>query len=120
MSMWPNFQLGFLSSRGLHCWLINEPYGLSFNKVGWLGLGLLQGTHCIVSVDSPLSGLRIERRFFFLLDSLFFEESFVKVSDFFLNRLDQLGTGSIGPARQPRLINMLYCFGRFSLIRGRN
>ena len=33
--------LGFLSSRGLHCWLINELRGLSFNKVGWLGFGLL-------------------------------------------------------------------------------
>ena len=88
MSVWPNFQLGFLSSGGLYCWLINEPYGLSFNKAGWLGLGLLQGTHYIVLVDSLLSRLRIERRFFFLLDSLFFEESSVKVSDFFLNRLD--------------------------------
>ena len=65
MSVWPNFQLGFLSTGGLHCWLINEPYGLSFNKVGWLGLGFLQGTHCIVSVDSLLSGLRIEHCFFF-------------------------------------------------------
>ena len=64
MSMWPKFQLGFLSSGGLHCWLINEPRGLSFNKVGWLGLGLLQGTHCIVSAGSSSSELRIERRFF--------------------------------------------------------
>ena len=65
-----NFQLGFLSSGGLHCWLINEPHGLSFNKVGWLGLGLLQGTHCIVSTGSPLSGLRIKCRFFFIPYSL--------------------------------------------------
>ena len=64
MSMWPNFQLGFLSSGGLHCWLINELCGLSFNKVGWLGFGLLQGTRCIVLVGSPSFGLRIERRFF--------------------------------------------------------
>ena len=82
MSVWPNFQLVFLSSGGLHCWLINELRGLSFNKVGWLGFGLLQGTHYIVSVDSPSSGLGIEYRFL-LLDSLFFKESTGKVSEFF-------------------------------------
>ena len=65
MSVWLNFQLGFLSLGWLHCWLINELCGLSFNKVGWLGFGLLQGTRCIVSVGSPSSGLGIERRFFF-------------------------------------------------------
>ena len=80
--MWSNFHLGFLSSGGLHCWLINELCGLSFNKVGWLGFGLLQGTRCIVSAGSPSSGLRIEHRFFFL-DSLFFEEFYGKVSEFF-------------------------------------
>ena len=64
MSVWPNFQLGFLSSGGLHCWLINELHGLSFNKVGWLGFGLLQGTRCIVSAGTPSSGLKIECRFF--------------------------------------------------------
>ena len=58
--------------------MINEPRGLSFNKVGWLRLGLLQGTHCIVSAGSPSSRLKIERRFF-LLDSLLFEESSIKV-----------------------------------------
>ena len=63
MSVWPNFQPGFLSSGALNCWLINELCGLSFNKVGWLGFGLLQGTHYIVSVDSPSSGLGIEYRF---------------------------------------------------------
>ena len=31
-----------------------------------------------------------------------------------------MGTGSTGLARQPRLINTLHCFGRFSLIRARN
>ena len=78
--MWPNFQLGFLSSGG-QCWLINEPPGLSFNKVGWLGLGLLQGTHCIVLAGSPSSKLEIERCFFFFffVDSLFFKEYVVKV-----------------------------------------
>ena len=73
--------MGFLSSRGLHCSLINEPHGLSFNKVGWLGLGLLQGTHCIVSAGSPSFGIGIELHFF-LLDSLLFKESVVKVSKF--------------------------------------
>ena len=81
ISVWPNVQLGFLSSGGLHCWLINELCGLSFNKVGWLGFCLLQGTHCIVSASSPSSGLRIECHCF--LDSLFFEESVGKVSEFF-------------------------------------
>ena len=38
MSVWPNFQLGFLSSGGLHCWLINELRGLSFNRLGGSGL----------------------------------------------------------------------------------
>ena len=33
---------------------------------------------------------------FFLLDSLFFKESSGRVSDFFLNRMDRLETGSIG------------------------
>ena len=84
MSVWPNFQLGFLSSGGLHCWLINELRGPSFNKVGWLGFGLLQGTHCIVSAGSPLSRLEIERHFYFyFLDSLFFKESSSKVLEFF-------------------------------------
>ena len=64
MFVWPNFQLGFLSLGGLHCWLINELRGLSFNKVGWLRFGLLQGTHCIVLLGSPSSGLRIECHFF--------------------------------------------------------
>ena len=64
MSVWPNFQLGFLSSGGLHCWLINDLCGLSFNKVGCLKFGLLQGTHCIVLAGSPSSGLGIKRRFF--------------------------------------------------------
>ena len=81
MSVWLNFQLGFLSSGRLHCWLFNEIRGLSFNKVGSFGFGLLQGTHCIVSASSPSSGLRIECHCF--LDSLFFEESFGKVSEFF-------------------------------------
>ena len=84
MSVWPNFQLGFLSSGGLHCWLINDLCGLSFNKVGCLKFGLLQGTHCIVSAGSLSSELEIERHFYFyFLDSLFFEESFGKVSEFF-------------------------------------
>ena len=61
--MWLNFQLGFLSSGRLHCWLFNEIRGLSFNKVAWFGFGLLQGTHCIVLAGSPSSGLGIERRF---------------------------------------------------------
>ena len=65
MSVWPNFQPGFLSSRGLHCWLINELCDLSFKQVGWLKFSLLQGTRCIVSAGSPSSGLRIEHRFFF-------------------------------------------------------
>ena len=59
------FSAGFLELRGLHCWLINELCGLSFNKVGWLRFGLLQETRCIVSAGSPSSGLRIEHRFFF-------------------------------------------------------
>ena len=64
MFVWPNFQLPFLSLGGLHCWLINKLHGLSFNKVGWLGFGLLQGTRCIVSVGSPSFELEIERHFF--------------------------------------------------------
>ena len=80
MSVWLNFQPGFLSSGGLHCWLINELCGLSFNKVGWLGLGLLQGTHCIVLAGSPSFELKIEHHFF--LDYLLFEEYDVKVSEF--------------------------------------
>ncbi|KAL6340753.1 hypothetical protein AAG906_027898 [Vitis piasezkii] len=55
MFVWPNFQLGFLSSGGLHCWLISELCGLSFNKVGWLGFGLLQGTRCVVSTGMHLA-----------------------------------------------------------------
>ncbi|KAL6312906.1 hypothetical protein AAG906_016047 [Vitis piasezkii] len=47
MFVWPNFQLGFLSSGGLHWLLISELCGLSFNKVGWLGFGILQGTRCM-------------------------------------------------------------------------
>ena len=42
-----------------------------YRKVGWLRFGLLQGTCCMVSTDSPSSRLRIEHRFIFL-DSLFF------------------------------------------------
>ena len=84
MFVWPNFQLGFLSLGGLHCWLINELCGLSFNKGGWLKFGLLQGICCIVSASSPLSKLGIEHHYYFFLDSLFFEESFGKVSEFFL------------------------------------
>ena len=82
MSVWPNFQPGFLSSGALNCWLINELCDLSFNKVGWLGFDLLQGTRCIVSASSPSSGLGIELRFF-LLDSLFFKEFVGKVLEFF-------------------------------------
>ena len=66
MFVWPNFQLGFLSLRGLHCWLISELRGLSFNKVGWLEFSLLQGTRCVVSAGSPLSGLGIECYFFWI------------------------------------------------------
>ena len=82
MFVWANFQLGFLSLGGLYCWLINKLRGLSLNKIGWLGFGLLQRTHCIISACSHSSKLRIERHFF-LLDSLFFEESTSKVSEFF-------------------------------------
>ena len=64
MFVWPNFQLGFLSSGVLHCWLINELCGLSFTKVGWLGFGLLQGTCCIILVSSPSSELIIKYHFF--------------------------------------------------------
>ena len=45
--------------------MINELRGLSFNKVGWLGFGLLQGTHCIVSTGTPSSELGIEHHFVF-------------------------------------------------------
>ena len=96
MSVWPNFQLGFLNSGGLHCWLINEPCGLSFNKVVWLGLGLLQGTHCIVLTGSPSFGLGIEPHFLcwipYSLGNLLLK--FI----IFFNRLNRVGTGSTGLA----------------------
>ena len=69
MFVWSNFQLGVLSSGGLHCSLISERCGLSFNKVEWLGFDLLQGTCCVVSAGSPSFGLGIKCHFF---DSLFF------------------------------------------------
>ena len=95
-----------------------EVFLIFYRKVGWLRFGLLQGTHCIVSTGSPSSGLGIKHRFFvrFLILRGIFWCSF----RIFLNRLDQLGTGSTGSSRQPCFINTLYCFGRFSLIQARN
>ena len=53
------------------------------------------GAPKLVLVISPSSGLEIVHHFFFFfLYSLLFKEYYIKISIFFLNRLNQLGTGS--------------------------
>ena len=71
MSMWPNIQLGFLSSGGLHCWLINEPRAL----LGGLGLAFYKEHIVLFQPVLPHPGSELSVVFF--LDSLFFEKSIV-------------------------------------------
>ena len=85
---------------------------------GWLGFGLLWNTsHCFCR----FSLIRAQNWvLFILLDSLFSEEYYGKVSNFF-----SIEWTSWEPVQQvawwqPCFLNALHCFGQFSLIRAWN
>ena len=85
---------------------------------GWLGFGLLWNTsHCF----GRFSLIRAQNWvLFILLDSLFSEEYYGKVSIFF-----SIEWTSWEPVQQvawwqPCFLNALHCFGQFSLIRAWN
>ena len=74
---------------------------------------------CLVLVGSPSSGLRIEYCCFFL-DSLFFEESSVKISKFFSTSWTSWELVQQVLHVQPYFINVLPCFDHLSLIWAHN
>ena len=89
--------LEFLSIR-LIGWEPPQPVRWILVKI-IIGVGLNSEHPSFFFIISPSSELGIAHHFFFL-DSLFFKKHSVKISIFFLSRLNQLASGSIDSSSQ--------------------